>query len=230
MDALELHVSLPTETAHQLKHSGPGQGSLLPSPERLASDPPAPRVPLQCLSGRYERNVPHAGLASHCHLGAYVSGMRLPPEYLGEVVDELRRRHQASRPAGEEKALEGRIERWRRLFVLDEISEDRYRSEVRPLKQLLDEAQQPPEILDVERAVLYLRDVGALWAESPRKQQREFVHEVFERIVVTGPQLTATTPKPAYAPLFAIDRKERFGGKMGLVWLPGQDSNLQPSG
>ena len=56
------------------------------------------------------------------------------------------------------------------------------------------------------------------------------MREVFEQMVVTGPQLSAITPKAAYAPLFAIDRHERFAGVMGVVWLPGQDSNLQPSG
>ena len=146
------------------------------------------------------------------HLGAYVSRMRLPPEYLGEVVDELRRRHQATRPAGEEKAIEGRIERWRRLFVLDEIGEERYHAEVRPLKQQLDEVQQPTEVLDIERAVLYLRDVGALWAESPREQQREFVGQVFTSLEVKGDELVSITPAAQYAPLFVVDRHDRFAG------------------
>ena len=32
---------------------------------------------------------------------------------------------------------------------------------------------------------------------------------------------------PAYQPLFLIDRSERFGNEMGVIWLPGQDSNLR---
>ena len=50
------------------------------------------------------------------------------------------------------------------------------------------------------------------WAESPRRQQREFVREVFERMVVEGPELASITPKPLYSPLFVLDRRERFGG------------------
>ena len=46
--------------------------------------------------------------------------MRLPPDYLGEVVAELRRR-QAPDFADEARRLEREIERWRRLFVLTEI-------------------------------------------------------------------------------------------------------------
>ncbi|HXG36455.1 MAG TPA: hypothetical protein VNL15_05755, partial [Dehalococcoidia bacterium] len=70
----------------------------------------------------------------------------------------------------------------------------------------------PQEVLDVERAVNCLRDMGSLWAQSPRRQQREFVREVFERMVVEGPELASITPKPLYAPLFVLDRRERFDG------------------
>ena len=52
----------------------------------------------------------------------------------------------------------------------------------------------------------FLRNVGELWAESPRAEQRAFVREVFHQIAVAGPQVTAITPKAAYAPLFVLDR------------------------
>ena len=42
-------------------------------------------------------------------------------------------------------------------------------------------------MLDVEEAMGYLRRMGELWSASPQAQQREFVREVFERIVVRGP-------------------------------------------
>lgn len=72
--------------------------------------------------------------------------------------------------------------------------------------------ERPREILDVERAVAYLRDVDRLWAESPTLLQREFGREVFQRIVVEGPEIVAITPRPMYAPLLVMDRRERFGG------------------
>lgn len=155
-------------------------------------------------------------------LAAYVGDMQVPPEYLGEVVAELKRRKQnrTGDPEEESGTIERQIDRWRRLFVLGEIDEERYRKEAAPLRRRQAELQ-PSEALDVEKAAQYLRDVGSLWAGSERLLQREFVREVFERMEVNGAQLTAITPKPSYAPLFALDRAERFGGEMGLVWVPG---------
>jgi site-specific DNA recombinase len=166
-------------------------------------------------------------------VAAYVGGMRLSVEYLGEVVAELRSRRRPSEDKDEASRLKRELERWHRLFVLGEIDEARLKAETAPLKRALAEMERPQEVLDVERAVNLLRNMGRLWAESPRHLQREFTREVFGRIVVEGPQVTAITPKPAYAPLFLLDRRERFDGKLeklGVVWLPEQDSNLQPSG
>ena len=165
----------------------------------------------------------------------YVGQMRLPPEALGAVVEELRRREERpDHDPAAAKRTEGQMERWKRLFVLGEIDELRYREEVAPLRKLAAELERPVETVDAERALRQLRDVGALWSESPRQQQREFVREVFEQMELRGPQLTTITPRPRYAPFFVLDRRERFGGEMGAVggavWLPGQDSNLQPSG
>jgi site-specific DNA recombinase len=147
-------------------------------------------------------------------VAAYIGGMRLPPEYLGEVVAELRRRQRRGHVAddGEAEGLRRGTERWRRLYVLGEIDEGRYRQETAPIKRRLAELERPQEVLDVEQAVKYLRDVGSLWAQSSRNLKREFIREVFAQIVVEGPELASITPKPLYAPLFALDRRERFGG------------------
>ena len=156
-------------------------------------------------------------------IAAYVGGMTLPPEYLGAVVAELRQQQEPRSDPNEGKRIEQRIERCRRLFMMGEIDEGRYRSETAPLKRQLAELEQrPSEVLDIERALVHLRDVGALWAESPRQEQRDFMLEVFEQVVVTGPQLSSITPKAPYAPLFVVDRQERFAGEGGVVWLPGQ--------
>jgi len=159
-------------------------------------------------------------------MAAYVGGMRLPAEYLGEVVAELRRRQESDFTA-EARRLEREIERWRRLYVLGEIDEARLRREITPAKRRLAEVDRPHEVLNVERAVGYLLDMGSLWAESRREVQREFVKEVFARVVVEDQQLAAITPRPVYAPFFALDRQERFAGdfgriKGGVEWLPGR--------
>ena len=156
-------------------------------------------------------------------IASYVGGMRLPPDYLGEVVAELRRR--AARPdqPQERRGLRQQLERWRRLFVLEEIGEARLKTETAPLKARLAEIERPSEVLDVEAAVNCLRDMGKLWAESPRDQQRTFVREVFQRIGVAGKTVSAITPKALYAPLFVIDRRERFGGDNDVLHIGSRD-------
>ncbi len=159
-----------------------------------------------------------------------VSDMRLPPEYLGEVVTQLRQKRSANNSdADEAQRLRAELERWRRLYVLGEIDGQRYRQETSPIRRAQAQVERPRQVEDVERVVGYLRDIGSLWGQSPRQSQREFVKEVFDRIVVDGPQITAIAPRPSYAPLFALDRRERFRGEMGVVWRPRQDSNLQPA-
>ncbi len=147
------------------------------------------------------------------HLGAYVTGMHLPPEYLGAVVEELRRRQGTTIDAAEAQRLARQCERWKRLFVLGDIDEQHYQKEAAPLRDRLAELERPAQTLDVEQALLYLRDVGALWADSSHQVQRKFVREVFREIVVNGKEITSIAPKPLYAPLFVIDRQERYDGE-----------------
>ena len=140
---------------------------------------------------------------------------------LAAYVEEMRARQRRVEPdPSEADRLRRAMERWRRLFVLGEIDEAEYKREVGPVRQRLAQLERPQEVLDVERAVQYLRDAGSLWSKSPRQLQRAFVREVFTSVVVKGPQLAAITPKPSYAPLFRLDRRERFYGQVGVVWLP----------
>ncbi len=130
-------------------------------------------------------------------LAAYVCGMRLPPEYLGEVVAELRRRQKSTSADPDEAGrVERQLERWRRLYVLGEIDEERHRREAASLRRRLAEVQHPQQALDVEEAVQNLRDVGSLWGQSPRQLQREFVREVFQRIVVDRRRSGASRRRP----------------------------------
>ena len=165
-------------------------------------------------------------------IAAYVGDMRLPPEFLEAVVAEIRRRRSRIAPIEDVGRLEREIERWRRLFVMDEIDEARYRHETAPLRRRMAAIESPQEVLDVEKAISYLCDVGKLWAASPRGLQREFVQEVFQCVTVDGPQVATITPRDVYEPMFVLDRQRRFGGEFSLIngggvdWLPGQDSNL----
>ena len=53
--------------------------------------------------------------------------------------------------------------------------------------------------------------MGSLWAQSPCQLQKEFVREVFQWMAVEGPEAADIAPRAAYAPLFVLDRRERFG-------------------
>ena len=163
-------------------------------------------------------------------IGAYIEGMRLPAEYITAVVEELRSRQQTP-DLVEISKLNREIERWRRLFVIGEIDEDRYRGEILPLKRRLNAIEGQTIRLDIDDALSRLREVGNLWRGSDASLQRDFVSEVFERVTVKGLQVIEIAPKPTYLPLFIVDRRERFEGNYECVyWLPGQDSNLRHGG
>ena len=84
--------------------------------------------------------------------------------------------------------------------------------------------------MDIPEFASFLQSFGGLFERTSPVEQRRFITEVFNRLVVDGEQLLELQPKPKYAGLFVADRRERFEGKMCVIWLPGQDSNLQPIG
>ncbi len=143
-------------------------------------------------------------------VGCYVGGMRLPAEYVDAVIHELRHRRA---PRVNTAQVHREMEKWRRLFVLEEIDEERLRREMSLLRDQLATV----EDLDIERATAYLQNAGGLWTESSAPLKREFVTEVFDGLEVQGPIIKAITPKPAYAPLFVVDRRIRFGGVVALI-------------
>ena len=163
-------------------------------------------------------------------LGRYVSAMELKPDVISATLAELQRRVR-SPSADTTGQIIGEIERWRRLFVLGEIDEARYRREVAPLQRVLKVETVLTPRVDLEGAAAYLRDVGSLFLECSREMRRTFAHTVFERLLVDGKQLAEITPRPEFHAAFLADRKARFDGNLACVeWLPGQDSNLQPIG
>ncbi len=163
-------------------------------------------------------------------IGAYVSGMKLPPQYLGEVISELRRRIARPDDSAEQSRIEREFTRLKKLYRWGDLDDREYKREIEPLKRRLAELDRPHAVVDVERAAALLENVGSLWNQSPRATQRAFVREVFAKIEVRGQQVEALTPKPLYEPLFKLDRQVRFGGEGGVIWLPGLDSNQQHLG
>lgn len=145
-------------------------------------------------------------------VAAYLSGMALPREYVDAVMQELKDRHSNPDADAEAVKLRGQVERFRMLFVMGEIDEDRFRREAAPLKQEIDRLEGAAVALDTERALQLLTDVGRTWAMGERRTQRDMVTKIFDRIVVDGAQVKEIAPKASYLPLFKIDRQQRFGG------------------
>ncbi len=164
-------------------------------------------------------------------VAAYIETIQFPPSFVSDVVAELRQRTRPSEDeATERRRTERELDRLKKLFRWGDIDEKEYSRETAPLKRRLAELDRPQIVLDVERAAEALRHMGRSWRSADRSARRGFVSEVFERIVVRDDQIVELAPKPVYATLFALDRRERFNGDGGVIWLPGQDSNLQPIG
>ena len=162
-------------------------------------------------------------------IGAYVSGMLVEAADIEAVAVQIARQQAADPDAA--RTLRLAIDRWQRLYAQGEIDEDRYEQEVRPLQAALGAGVKPASAIDAERVTSYLQAAGDLFSQSQPMEQRRFVREVFERIVVAGEQVAEISPHAQYTALFVADRKRRFNGGMRVVvWLPGQDSNLQPIG
>lgn len=100
--------------------------------------------------------------------------MRLSAEDAGAVVAERRRRKQqtGTRPT-ELLNLQRELKRWQRLFTLGEIEEADYKREASSLRLLLAELDRPTEVLDVEQAVSYVKEIGRTWQESEKQPSDE---------------------------------------------------------
>lgn len=153
-------------------------------------------------------------------IGAYVDTMQLPEEGMEAVMDELRRRRRQSDTTIELERVQGEFARWRRMYAKGDIEEAEYSRTVMPMKARIDELQRGVIPLDVEAALRYLSEVGGLWRMSDQPKQREFVNQVFERIVIEDHQVKEITPRSVYAPMFVLDRAARFEGALGCIVAP----------
>jgi hypothetical protein len=143
-------------------------------------------------------------------LAGYVSGMELPIDYIHEVAAELSRQHRDEESDPEEiLRIDRELTRWRRLYALSQIDEATLKTETAPLKIRIASLDRPP-VVDVTKAVAILKDVGRLWSEGSFPQKRDFVQEVFSRVVVDGPEISEIRPQANYAPLFVVDRDDRW--------------------
>ena len=142
----------------------------------------------------------------------YVAGMRLPAATLTRYAEAWYRRETAKRAdTGRREAIQGRLERAKRLYLAARLTESEYWRETLPLEQELQKLAEPLRLPEMNWARQRMRDIGSMLAGRPSDEQRRFVHEVFERLVVHEGVLWSLTPKAAFVPLFVVDRRARFG-------------------
>ena len=175
-----------------------------------------------------QRMVPAAVFEEQ--VGAYLGGMVLPDEWAGAIVSVW---DAAVRPPERPPAYQRAAGAYRQLRAVGEIDAAELRRRMQRLEARFGQASDV--LVDTEQALALLRDMPRIWETTDDTGRRAIAVEVFERLRVRGRWVAALTPQAAYAPLFVHDRHARFGGEMGcggggVVWLPGQDLNLQPSG
>ena len=96
----------------------------------------------------------------------------------------------------------------RKQHLWGSISDEEFKHDFESLerqRKMLQAKQQLLHTPNLDRAATLLNDLAALW-EHPGVsdgQRRELVREVFEEVRLHGREITAVTPKPTYAPLFA---------------------------
>jgi len=161
-------------------------------------------------------------------IAAYLKGIQLPKKAIEQITSQYVARQNWE--PDEVRTLRKELERWRRLYVAEEIDDARYKRETEPLRRALEVVEHPANGTNVQELAAYLQTFGHLFAKSAPQEQRRFIQEVFDELVVDGEQLMSLRPRRQYADLFVADRHERFNGEMCVIWLPGQDSNLQPIG
>ena len=147
----------------------------------------------------------------------YLSGMILPQDAMDGILARAQKAWDDQYDTEEAARLRRELERWRRLFVLGEIDEGRLKRETASLNKRLSEVDRPREVLDVEIALGFLRALGSAWKLADTGLKRKWVQAFYARVVVDGPQVVAVQPKSLYAPLFILDRQERFGGVVEML-------------
>ena len=92
--------------------------------------------------------------------------------------------------------LMGRLDRLKKLYQWDDISEAEYLAESREIKQQLEgivEPEEDEEVLDRLRA--FLTDIGLDWERATQEQRNRLAHQLFETIWVRDRQVVSVRPR-----------------------------------
>ena len=112
--------------------------------------------------------------------------------------------------------LIGRLDRLKKLYQWDDISEAEYLAESREIKQQLEgivEPEEDEEVLDRLRA--FLTDIGLAWERATQEQRNRLAHQLFETIWVRDRQVVSVRPRAELRAFFQLS--EECQGK-SLSW------------
>jgi hypothetical protein len=121
----------------------------------------------------------------------------LPPDWRQRVLDVLEVENPTYANAQrEQKAIQARLDRLQRLFVLGDIREANYVAMRDELQQQLHTLPVPFQInaIDLEQAAALLQDVGQIWHRASIEEREKLYKTVFKRVYVRDGALKAVEP------------------------------------
>ena len=104
--------------------------------------------------------------------------------------------------------LMGRLDRLKKLYQWDDISEVEYLTERKDIKQQLESIVEPEEdeaVLDRLRA--FLTDVGLAWERATQEQRNHLAQQLFETIWVRDRLVVSVRPRPELRAFFHLSEE-----------------------
>jgi len=153
-------------------------------------------------------------------VGRYLADFRVDEATAAAVLAEVEA--SCAVPSSDQE-MTRRLRAYEQLRTLGEISEAELDGHRRRLAARY-AAPMGRAVMDLGRAQALLREVGRLWKETGRPEQRALAVELLASVTVRNQTVEAIEPRAAYRGWFVADRRARFGGNLCVEWLPGQDS------
>lgn len=109
------------------------------------------------------------------------------------------------------KDLNAQLDRLQELYVLGDVSKERYTWRRQAIEEELQRIE-PPVRLDFARAEQVLGDFGRFWeAESDPFERRKLIASLFDNVWQDDGRIVAVKPRPAFAAYFKAVSETRNG-------------------
>jgi len=141
-----------------------------------------------------------------------MSSLRLPDSWRDMVLDMLNSREEMDTIAKERARLEEKTRRIKRQYRDVEIGEAEYRRELALAQDKLAALAQP-EGEEVMHLGDHIEGLVLAWQNATLVERRDMLRLVFEAVYVdiTAKEIVGLKPKPAFLPLFKLDKPVKAG-------------------